>query len=127
LLLNKNKSHYKEINSKRKGEIVMCMTIKEMNETMEQIKEWKRIKEQAEDNISALNAKAIEFLNETEACEAVDKKGNPIRKFTGTIFKATLSVQERESVDKTEVKKLLSKEDYKKVSKVSVYPVLRIS
>ena len=78
----------------------MCMTIKEMNETMEQIKEWKRIKEQAEDNISALNAKAIEFLNETEACEAVDKKGNPIRKFTGTIFKATLSVQERESVDK---------------------------
>ena len=98
----------------------MCMTIKEMNETMEQIKEWKRIKEQAEDNISALNAKAIEFLN-------VAQKGNPIRKFTGTIFKATLSVQERESVDKTEVKKLLSKEDYKKVSKVSVYPVLRIS
>ena len=89
----------------------MCMTIKEMNETMEQIKEWKRIKEQAEDNISALNAKAIEFLNE----------------FTGTIFKATLSVQERESVDKSEVKKLLSAEEYRKVSKVSIYPVLRIS
>ncbi len=105
----------------------MCMTIKEMNETMQQIKEWKRVKEEAEDNISALNAKAIEFLNETEGCEAVDKKGNPIRKFTGTLFKATLSVQERESVDKTEVKKLLSTEDYEKVSKVSVYPVLRIS
>ena len=55
----------------------MCTTIAEMNETMEQIKEWKRIKEQAEDNISALNAKAIEFLNETEACEAVDKKPDP--------------------------------------------------
>lgn len=105
----------------------MCMTIKEMNETMQQIKEWKRVKEEAEDNISALNAKAIEFLNEMNECGTVDKKGNPIRKFTGTIFKATLSVQERESVDKSEVKKLLSAEDYKKVSKVSVYPVLRIS
>lgn len=105
----------------------MCMTIKEMNETMEQIKEWKRIKEQAEDNISALNAKAIEFLNEMDECESTDKKGDPIRKFTGTIFKATLSVQERESVDKSEVKKLLSAEEYRKVSKVSIYPVLRIS
>lgn len=105
----------------------MCMTIKEMNETMEQIEEWKRIREQADDNISALNAKIIEFLNEMVECGTIDKKGNPIRKFTGTIFKATLSVQERESVDKAEVKKLLSAEDYKKVSKVSVYPVLRIS
>ena len=105
----------------------MCISREEMNETMQQIKEWKRVKEEAEDNISALNAKAIEFLNETEGCKAVDKKGNPIRKFTGTLFKATLSVQERESVDKTEVKKLLSTEDYEKVSKVSVYPVLRIS
>ena len=105
----------------------MCISREEMNETMQQIKEWKRVKEEAEDNISALNAKAIEFLNETEECEAVDKKGKPIRKFTGTLFKATLSVQERESVDKTEVKKLLSTEDYEKVSKVNVYPVLRIS
>lgn len=105
----------------------MCMTTKEMNETMEQIQEWKRVKEEAEDNISALNAKVIEFLNETAECEAVDKKGNPIRKFIGSIFKATLSKGERETVDKAEVKKLLSDEDYQKVSKVSTYPVLRIS
>ena len=105
----------------------MCMTIKEMNEAMEQIKEWKLLKEQAEDNISALNMKVIEFLNETEDCEAIDKKGNPIRKFIGISRKATLSVQERETVDKAEVKKLLSAEDYRKVSKVSTYPVLRIS
>ena len=68
----------------------MCMTAKEMNEAMEQIQEWKRVKEEAEDNITALNAKVIEFLNETAECEAVDKKGNPIRKFIGSIFKATL-------------------------------------
>lgn len=128
MLYNSIEKLKKQLNGlKFKGEMIMCTTTKEMNETMEQIKEWKRIKEQAEDNISALNAKAIEFLNETDECEAVDKKGNPIRKFTGTIFKATLSVQERESVDKAEVKKLLNAEDYKKVSKINTYPVLRIS
>lgn len=105
----------------------MCMTIKEMNEAMAAIQEWKRIKEEAEDNITALNAKVIEFLNETDECEAVDKKGKPIRKFIGNIFKATLSEGERETVDKTEVKKLLNDKDYRKVSKVSAYPVLRIS
>lgn len=105
----------------------MCMTITEMNEAMKQIQEWKRIKEEAEDNISALNAKVIEFLQETDECEAVDKKGNPIRKFIGNIFKATLSKGERETVDKAEVKKLLNEEDYQKVSRVSTYPVLRIS
>jgi len=103
------------------------MTTQEMNEIMAEIKEWKRIKEQAEDNISALNAKAIEFLNETEECKAVDKKGNPIRRFIGNVHKATLSKGERETVEKAEVKKLLSAEDYDKVKKVSTYPVLRIS
>lgn len=105
----------------------MCMTAKEMNEAMEQIQEWKRVKEEAEDNITALNAKVIEFLNETAECEAVDKKGNPIRKFIGSIFKATLSKGERETVDKAEVRKLLNDEDYQKVSKINTYPVLRIS
>ena len=105
----------------------MCITVKEMNETMAAIQQWKRIKEEAEDNISALNAKAIEFLQETEECEAVDKKGKPIRRFVGNLFKATLSIGSRETVDKAEVKKLLDDEDYQKVSKVSVYPVLRIS
>lgn len=105
----------------------MCMTVKEMNEAMAAIQEWKRIKEEAEDNITVLNAKVIEFLQETEECEAVDKKGNPIRKFIGSIFKATLSRGERETVDKAEVRKMLSDEDYQKVSKTSVYPVLRIS
>lgn len=93
--------------------------------TMKDIQEWKRIKEEAENNISALNVKVIEFLNKTEECETVDKKGNPILKFIGTLFKVKLSRGERESVDKAEVKKLLSDEDYQKVSKVSVYPVSR--
>ena len=104
----------------------MCMTVKEMNEAMEQIQEWKRIKEEAEDNITALNLKVMEFLNETKECESVDKNGKPVRKFIGNVFKATLSNVERETVNKEEVKKLLSKEDYAKVSKVSSYQTLRI-
>lgn len=105
----------------------MCMTINEMNETMKAIKEWEKVKEEAEAYITSLKAKAIEFLQETEDCETVDKKGNPIRRFIGTLFKATYSPQERETVDKEEVKKLLSDEDYAKVSKISRYSVLRIS
>lgn len=105
----------------------MCMTINEMNETMKAIKEWEKVKEEAEANIAPLKAKAIEFLQETEECKAVDKKGNPIRRFIGTLFKATYSPQERENIDKEEVKKLLNDEDYAKVSKISHYSVLRIS
>lgn len=109
----------------------MCMSmeaVKEMNETMEQIQEWKRIKEEAEANITALNMKAIQFLTENkDECKTTNQKGKEILQYIGNICKATLSEMERETVDKKEVKKLLSDEDYQKVSKVSTYPVLRIS
>lgn len=116
--------------NKRKGEKAMCMTIEkveEMNATMQAIKEWEKVKEEAEANLAPLKAKAIEFLQENEECEAVDNKGKPIRKFIGTLFKATYSPQERENVDKAEVRKLLGDEDYAKVSTISRYSVLRIS
>ena len=106
----------------------MCMTLEEMNKAMADIKEWERIKEQAEDNITGLKAMVSEFLKENEEiCKTTNDKGKEIFRFIGNIHKATLSSQERETVDKKEVKKLLSAEDYLKVSKVSVYPVLRIS
>ena len=97
----------------------MCCTTEEMNKTMEAIQEWKRIKEEAENNISKLNLKAIEYLTENEEeCKTTNKKGKEILQYIGNICKATLSEMERETVDKEEVKKLLSKEDYQKVSKV---------
>ena len=108
-------------------DLIMCMTVEEMNKTLQAIKEWERVIEEAEANLAPLKAKAIEFLQEMEECEAVDKKGNPIRKFIGPLSKATYSPQERENVDKAAVKELLSEEDYQKVSKVSRYKVLRIS
>ena len=105
----------------------MCMTVKEMNETMAAYQEWKRVKEEAEANMEALKNKAIEFLDEMDECQAFDKKGNPIRRFIGIMFKATYSPHEREDVDKAEVKKLLSADDYQKVSRISSYKVFRVS
>ena len=106
---------------------VMCMSIKEMNETMEEIKSLKLYKEQIDEEIKALERKAIEFLEETEECQTTDKKGNPVLKFIGSSRKATYSWSSRETVDKEEVRKLLNEEEYQQVSKVSTFPVLRIS
>ena len=106
----------------------MCCTTEEMNKTMEAIQEWKRIKEEAENNISKLNLKAIEYLTENEEeCKTTNKKGKEILQYIGNICKATLSEMERETVDKEEVKKLLSKEDYQKVSKVSRFKMMKVS
>lgn len=105
----------------------MCMTIKEMNNAMEEIKSLKMLKEETEDAIKALERKVIEFLEETEECQTTDKKGNPILKFIGNSRKATYSWSSRETVDKEEVRKLLNEEEYQQVSKVSTFPVLRIS
>ena len=105
----------------------MCISRDEMNRTMETRQEWKRIKEEAEDNMAALDRMIIEYLEETEACGATDKKGKPIRRFDGNLFKATYSWGSRETIVKDEVKKLLSPADYEKVKKVNSYPVLRIS
>lgn len=105
----------------------MCMTVVEMNETMDEIKSLKLLKEETEDAIKALEMKVIEFLEETEACQTTDQKGNPVLKFIGSNRKATYAWQCKETVDKEEVKKLLNDEDYQKVTKISTYPVLRIS
>ena len=106
----------------------MCATLEEMNQIMEEIKSLERLKEETEDNISALKMKAIEFLKENEeTCKTTNEKGKEVLRFIGNIHKATLSEQERETVDKTAVKKILSAEDYQKVTRKSVYPVLRIS
>lgn len=106
----------------------MSMTVKEMNEKMQEIQEWKKTKEQAEQIISALEKEVIGFLQENEdECKTTNKKGVEILQYIGNMCKATYSPQERETVNKDEVKKLLSDEDYQKVSKISRYNVLRIS
>ncbi len=106
----------------------MCITAKEMNRKMEEIKSLEMLMKETEGNIKALKAEVIEYLNENRAdCLTTNSKGKEILQFIGNMCKATLSVRSRETVDKAEVKKLLDDKDYQKVSKVSIYPVLRVS
>lgn len=109
----------------------MCMTaetIKTINEKMEEIQTLKRLKEETESAISALEREVINFLIENEEdCKTTNKSGKEILQFIGSVHKANYSEQSRETVNKEEVKKILSDEQYQKVSKVSTYKVLRIS
>lgn len=105
----------------------MCIAKKELNEKMSEIQSLKKLKEEVEDTIKALEREVIEFLEENEEeCKTTNDKGKEILKFIGNLFTATLAEQSRETVDKEKVKKLLNDEEYQKVRKVSTFPVLRI-
>ena len=106
----------------------MCITVREMNEKMEEIKSLEMLLKETEDNIKSLKREVIEFLSENQQdCLTTNNKGKEILQFIGNLCKATYTPQERETVDKEEVKKHLNDKDYQKVRKVSCYSVLRIS
>lgn len=106
----------------------MCVTVAAMNAKMEEVQSLKRLKEETEEAIKALEREIIEFLTENEAdCKTTNKSGKEILQFIGNIHKATLSDQSRETVNKEEVKKLLSDDEYQQVSSISTFKVLRIS
>lgn len=106
----------------------MCITVQEANKKMEEIQSMKRLREEIDTNISALEKEVIGFLTENEeTCRTTNKSGKPILQFIGNMCKATYSEQTRETVDKAEVRKMLTDEEYQKVSRVSVFSVLRIS
>ena len=106
----------------------MCITVEALNEKMAEIQSLKRLREETDENIKALEREVIDFLTENkETCTTKNSKGKDVLKFIGNVHKATYSETERETVDKGEVKKLLSAEDYQKVSKISIYSVLRIN
>lgn len=104
----------------------MCMTKNELNKTVEELRSLKTLKEETEQEIRMLENRIIEFLNETEECEAVDKNGKPIRQYIGTDYKATYSMQTRENVNKEAVKNLLNDEQFASVRTESTFGVLRI-
>ena len=86
------------------------------------------LQKKTENDIKALDMDIIEYLMDNlNECLTTNSKGKEILQFIGDMCKATYSPQERETVDKEEVKKLLSAQDYQKVSKVSYYSVLRVS
>lgn len=106
----------------------MCITISEMNQKMEKRKSLQMQLKKMEDDIKKLDLDIIEYLMENlNYCLTTNDKGKEILQFIGDLCKATYSPQERETLDKAEVKKLLSDKDYQKVSKISYYSVLRVS
>ena len=106
----------------------MCITISEMNQKMEKRKSLQMQLKKMEDDIKELDLDIIEYLMENlNDCLTTNSKGKEILQFIGDLCKATYSPQERETLDKAEVKKLLSDKDYQKVSKISYYSVLRVS
>lgn len=106
----------------------MCITTAEMNQKMEEKKSLQMRIKKMEDDMKALDTDIIEYLMENlNDCLTTNSKGKEILQFIRNLCKATYSPQERETLDKAAVKKLLSEKDYQKVSKVSYYSVLRIS
>lgn len=106
----------------------MCITKKEMNKKMEEIKSLEMLLKETENNIKELKGEVIEYLSENQQdCLTTNSKGKEILQFIGNLCKATYTPQERETVDKEEVKKLLNDKDFQKVRRVSYYSVLRIS
>ena len=106
----------------------MCITTKEMNKKMEERKSLQMLLKEAEESIKALDREIIEYLSENQQdCLTTNSKGKEILRFIGNLCKATYTPQERETVDKEEIKKLLSEKDYQKVRKVSCFSVLRVS
>lgn len=113
---------------KRKDGFIMCITTAEMNQKMEKRKSLQMQLKKMEDDIKALDMDIIEYLMDNlNDCLTTNSKGKEILQFIGNMCKATYSPQERETVDKEEVKKLLNDKDYQKVRKVSYYSVLRVS
>lgn len=106
----------------------MCITTAEMNEKMEERKRLQMLQKKTESDIKALDREIIEYLMENmDGCLTTNSKGMEILQFVGDMCRATYSPQERETVDKEAVKKLLSAQDYQKVSRVSYCSVLRVS
>lgn len=104
----------------------MCISKVELNQKVAELRSLKALKEETEQAIREAEISIIEFLNETEECEATDKNGKPIRQYIGTDYKATYSMQTRENVNKEAVKKLLTDEQFASVRTESTFGVLRI-
>lgn len=105
----------------------MCISRAEMDVRARKIRNLKMIKKNVDEMLERFEAEVIDFLKETEGCQTVNKKGVPILQYIGSDYKATYTPQERENVDKAEVKKLLNDSDYAKVVSISRYSVLRVN
>ena len=91
----------------------MCITRKDMDSKINEIRQLKAMKEELEQNLSALQNEVIDYFKENEVDEVI-----------GNDFKATYKMQTRETLDKKKLEADLG--DLTEYTKVTSYPVLRI-
>lgn len=71
----------------------MCITKKEMDIKARKIRNLKMIKKKIDEALEQSEAEVIDFLQETEGCEAVNKKGVTILQYIGSDYQATYTPQ----------------------------------
>lgn len=90
-------------------------TKQELEQVVQELRGLKIMREELDNEVKALENSIIAYMTEHELDTEMTSDS-----------KITYKPQTRETVNKDEVKKLLSEADYQRVSKVSVYNVLRI-
>lgn len=91
----------------------MCISKKDLERKVQEIRSLKALKEELEGNINSLENEVISYMNENHITE----------EFTET-SKITYLPQERKTLDKAKVREVLG--DLTKYEKVTSYNVLRI-
>ena len=91
----------------------MCITRKEMDSKINEIRQLKAMREEIDQSLSALQNEVIEYF-----------KVNELEEVIGDNFKATYKMQSRETLDKKKLESDLG--DLSEYTKVTSYPVLRI-
>ena len=104
----------------------MCISKAELDQRIRKIRNLKMLRAKVDEALEYFESEVIDFLQEHPECSTTDKKGNPVLQYIGADYKATYAEQFRETLDKSEVMKLLDEDDFQKVRNVTFYHVLRI-
>lgn len=104
----------------------MCISKAELDQRIKKIRNLKMLRAKVDEAIEMFESEVIDFLQKHPECETTDKKGNPVLQYVGADYKAVYAEQFRETLDKSEVRKLLCEDDFQKVRNVTFYHVLRI-
>lgn len=94
----------------------MCISKKELDLVVADLRSLKALKEETEDNIKALERIVIDYMTETSQ-----------NKIIGSDYKISYSMRSRAGLDKEELQNFFGEEKLKQFEKTTTYPVLRIS
>ena len=91
----------------------MCISRKDMDAKISEIRQLKAMKEELEDNLKALESEVVEYFKVNEVDEVI-----------GNDFKATYKPQSRETLDRKRLEADLG--DLSEYTRTTTYSVLRI-